>query len=257
MTTGTRRIGDFCWINMLTPHPAGALAFFGELLGWTSSEMPGVGHTVHVGGHAIGGLFDLAGPRTPPGTPPLIGLLVKVESADAAVEKVAALGGRAQPAFDIGPQGRMAVCHDPTGAELDVWEARRLLGTDVDSAHHGAPSWFELMTTDVDLAARFHAGLFGWTVVPPRESPPGLAYTTFEHGGAPVAGMMPIPPAMGQVSPRWVTYFTVDDAAEAERRAVALGGRIERRLHDVPGVGRLCGVASPQGVPFCVIQYGR
>ena len=39
---------------------------------------------------------------------------------------------------------------DPNGAEFDVWEPRKHLGTDVDSRLHGAPSWFETMTTDVD-----------------------------------------------------------------------------------------------------------
>ena len=50
MTTGTPKAGDFCWINMLTPQPAEARAFFGELLGWTYAEIPGMGHGVQVGG---------------------------------------------------------------------------------------------------------------------------------------------------------------------------------------------------------------
>jgi hypothetical protein len=33
MATGTRKTGEFCWINMLTPQPAEARAFFGTLLG--------------------------------------------------------------------------------------------------------------------------------------------------------------------------------------------------------------------------------
>ena len=33
MTTGVRRTGDFCWINMLTPNPAKAREFFAKLLG--------------------------------------------------------------------------------------------------------------------------------------------------------------------------------------------------------------------------------
>src|SRR5580704_9792854 len=237
--TGTRRTGNFCWVNMLTPEPARARAFFGELLGWTYVELPGMGHTVEVGGRPIGGLFDLAGPGTPPGTPPLIGVMVKVESADAAGEKVTSLGGRARPAFDILDHGRLAVCTDPCGAEIDLWEPRALLGTDVDSDQHGAPSWFEAMTTDVDRAASFYAELFGWTTeVTPMA---GSAYTTFKLGAAPVAGMMPITPAMGELCPRWGTYFTVKDAALAARRAVELGATLSRRLHDAPGVGRFCG----------------
>ncbi len=78
MAKGLRRTGDFCWINMLTPAPAAARAFFAELLGWAYAEIPGVGHTILVDGHAVGGLFDLASPQTPAGTPPLIGVMVKV-----------------------------------------------------------------------------------------------------------------------------------------------------------------------------------
>ncbi len=54
----TRSVGDFCWINMITPQPAAARAFFGSLLGWTFVEMPGMGHGIQVAGHDIGGLFD-------------------------------------------------------------------------------------------------------------------------------------------------------------------------------------------------------
>ena len=132
MSTGLRKTGEFCWINMLTPQPAEARAFFSQVLGWTYFEMPGLGHGVKVGGHNIGGLFDLNGPDTPPGTLPIIGVMVKVESADAVCEKVAVLGGKARPAFDIMSQGRMAVCYDPNGAEFDVWEPKKMPGTDVD-----------------------------------------------------------------------------------------------------------------------------
>jgi len=35
MTTGIRKNGDFCWINVLTPRSAEAQEFFGKRLGWT------------------------------------------------------------------------------------------------------------------------------------------------------------------------------------------------------------------------------
>ena len=46
--TGTRKPGEFCWINMLTPQPEQARDFFGKLLGWSYFEMPGIGHGVQV-----------------------------------------------------------------------------------------------------------------------------------------------------------------------------------------------------------------
>jgi len=125
MTTGTRKIGDFCWMNMLTAQPTEACAFFGTLLGWTYADMPGLGFLVKVGGREMGGLFDVAAPNTPKGTKPHIGVMVKVENADANGKKVATLGGRAQPPFDVMENGRMGVCFDPTGAAFDVWQPLR------------------------------------------------------------------------------------------------------------------------------------
>ncbi len=252
MTIGTRKTGEFCWINMLTPQPAEARAFFGKLLGWTYIEMPGIGHRVQVGGRDIGGLFDLAGPNTPPGTPPVIGVMVKVDSADATCAKVTPLGGKAKPAFDIMDNLRMAVCFDPNGAEFDVWEPKKGHGTDADSTRHGAPSWFNTMTTDVDRAAKFYSALFGW--MPEVMPMSGSNYTTFKLGAAKVAGMMPITPQMGNLRPHWLTYFTVTDAEEAAREAVEFGASLRMTMQDVPGV-RFCGITSPQGVVFRVVQY--
>ena len=253
MASGTRKVGDFCWINMLTPRPAEAREFFGRMLGWAYFEMPGIGHGVRVGGRNIGGLFDLEGPNTPPGTPPLIGVMVKVDDADAAREAVERLGGASKPAFDIIDQGRMAVCTDPNGAEFDVWEPKKMPGTDVDNALHGAPSWFESMTTDVDRATNFYSGLFGWAPeVMPRL---GSDYTTFRNGTDLVAGLIRITPARKDLRPHWATYFTVEDADEAAREAVKLGAEVHAPLQDVPGVGRSCGIRSPQGVEFHVIGY--
>ena len=255
MTTGVRKAGDFCWINMLTPEPAQAREFFGGLLGWTYIEMPGMGHLVQVNGRNIGGLFDLAGPNTPPGTPPVIGVMIKVDSADATAVKVNELGGKAMPAFDIADQGRMAVCFDPNGANFDLWEGKGSPGTDADSRDHGAPSWFETLTTDIDRAATFYARLFGW--VPQVKPMPGIVYTTFSLAGTPIAGMMQITPQMGAMPPNWGTYFTVTDAAAASKETAAKGGTICVPVREVPEVGRFCGLTSPQGVPFSVIEYTR
>lgn len=255
MATGIRKTGEFCWINMLTPQPDAAREFYARLLGWTYVEMPGVGHRVQVGGRDVGGLFDLASPQTPPGTPPHIGVMVKVGSADATVERVKALGGTAQPAFDIFDQGRMAVCFDPNGAAFDVWEPKQGEGMDADSSLRGAPSWFESMTTDVDRAAKFYSALFGWIIEPmPMDD---FTYTLFKLGDAYVGGMMAITPDMGELSPHWGTYFTVDDADAVARDAPALGATVYIPPMDVPGVGRFCGIVSPQGVPFMVMQYSE
>jgi uncharacterized protein len=252
---GTRKPGEFCWINMLTPHPKEACDFFAKVLGWTYTEMPGLGFAIKVGGHDIGGLFDSDGPNSPPGTKPIIGVMVKVESADASSEKANALGGKGLPPFDIMEQGRIGVCYDPNGANIDVWQPKAMHGTEVDTDLQGAPSWFETMTTNVELAKKFYTEWFGWTS---EDSPmPGFNYTTFKLAGQPVAGMMPITPEMGKISPYWGVYFTVKDAEASEREAVKLGAKSCMSMKSVSGVGHFCGLSSPQGVPFVIIQYAR
>jgi len=253
MTVGNRRPGDFCWINILTPQPDDARAFFAKVLDWTYTEMPGMGHRVFVNGKNIGGIFDLDAPTTPPGTPPVIGVMVKVRSADAAAEQVTSLGGKAMHAFDVADAGRMAVCFDPNGANIDVWEPKTSHGIDADSTHHGAPSWFESATTDVERASAFYSALFGWTTE--ELEMPGLTYTTFRLDDAPVAGMLPITPEMGNAQPNWSTYFTVSDVDATARQTVELGGSVSVPAQDIPNVGRFCGLVSPQGVMFYAIAY--
>ena len=251
MTTGIRKAGDFCWINILTPRPAEAMDFFARVLGWAYFEMPGIGHGMRVDGRNIGGLFDVNGPNCPPGLSPVIGVMVKVDNADAACERIVALGGRAKPAFDIGDQGRMAVCHDPNGGAFDIWEPKNMPGTDADRWLHGSPSWPELLTTDVAKATEFYSSLFGWTAE--VKSMPGMDYTVFKNGGTEIAGLMPIPHP--GIPPHWGTYFTVNDADEAARVAEAQGAKLDIPPMDIPDIGRFCGITSPQGVRFYAIQY--
>jgi predicted enzyme related to lactoylglutathione lyase len=255
MATGIRKPGEFCWINMLTPQSAEAREFFGKMLGWTYVELPGMGHLLQVSGHRIGGLFDLAHPNTPHGTPAYIGVMAKVDSADSIAEKVTSLGGTSKPAFDIMDQGRMAVCFDPNGAEFDVWEPKKGPGTDVDSSLHGAPSWFETLTTDAGRATTFYSGLFGWTPETMRSA--GTNYTVFKQGNVPVAGMLQITPHMPKMPSHWATYFTVNDVEETVREAVKLGAKVCMTMKEAEGVGRFSGLTSPQGVVFYVITYTR
>jgi len=256
MATRTRRAGEFCWINMLTPQPDKAREFFSELLGWTYTPVPGMsGHIIKVGGSDIGGLWNLADPNTPKGLPPAIGVMVKVDSADATSDKVTSLGGSARPPFDIAENGRMASCTDPNGAEFDLWEPKKQPGTDVDNTEHGAPSWFETMTTDVDGASKFYSDLFGWSSE--EMSMPEMKYTSFKQGSEYVAGMIGISAQMGDMKPHWATYFTTNDTDETSREAVDLGATVFMPPQDVPGVGRFCGITSPQGVAFYVIKYAE
>jgi predicted enzyme related to lactoylglutathione lyase len=252
MTVGSRSIHDFCWINILSPEPATAKDFFTKLFGWTYGDIPGMGYAIKAGGKDVGGLFDAKGPDGSP-TPPAIGVMVKVKSADDAGAKAAKLGGKSMPAFDVGPQGRMAVCFDPSGANIDVWEPKASAGMDADNTKHGVPSWFECLSNDPARDAKFYSDWFGWDneVVPMGT----FDYTIFKHQGAPVAGMMKLTPEMGGAPPMWGTYFTVDDVGATETLAVSLGATVCVPAMDVAGTGRFVGLMSPQGVMFYCMTY--
>lgn len=252
MPSGLRHPGEFCWINILTPDAAAAREFFARVLGWGYQEIAGLGHTILVDGHPIGGLFDIDAPQTPPDTAPILGVMLRIENADATAARVNELGGRARPAFDIGQSGRMAVCFDVSGAEFDVWQPKQMAGTAVDSNAHGAPNWFELMTTDVDGAVAFYGGLFGWQA----RQVPGTGYSVMMLGERDVGGVQAITARMGAMQPHWVTYLTVADVDATAQLAVELGGRIDLQVRDSHGV-RLCGIVSPQGVGFRVVAQSR
>ncbi len=250
-----REPGEFCWINIITPDVAKSQAFFTGLLGWTFPEMPGMGHLVMVGDSRIGGMFDLNGPQTPPGTPPVIGVMVKVKDCEATAKKVAELGGRAKPPMDIGPNGRMVECYDPSGANFDLWEPKAQAGSDVDGALEGAFSWFECYSKDGKRDSAFYQKLFGWK---PEIMPmPGFDYITFAQGENRVAGMMDMGDKMPGVAPQWAVYFTVTDIEKSVQKASKLGGEVWMPINPVPNVGRFAGLLSPQGLRFFVMQYDR
>lgn len=120
---------------------------------------------------------------------------------------------------------------------------------------HGAFSWCELMTTDVDAAKAFYSQLFGWET---EEMPmPGMTYTVVKAGGKEVGGMMLLPKEADRMPPMWNTYVTVNDIDSTARTAEQLGGKILMSPMDIPNVGRFCVVQDPQGAVIYAITYNQ
>ncbi|MCW8928895.1 MAG: VOC family protein [Gammaproteobacteria bacterium] len=118
---------------------------------------------------------------------------------------------------------------------------------------HGAFSWNELMTTDVDGAKAFYGKMFGW-VLEDMESN-GIDYTMAKKDGKEVAGIMATPPESGNMPPMWGAYVTVDDVESSARQAEELGGKIMLAPQDIPDVGRFCVISDPQGASLMLITY--
>lgn len=119
--------------------------------------------------------------------------------------------------------------------------------------YHGKPNWFELATSQGDLASAdaFYAKVFGWQIADAGMD--GFTYHLASHGGDMIAGMMELLPQMQGVPPNWLIYFDVDDADAATAKVQSLGGKVFREPADIPGTGRFAVLADPQGAAFGIL----
>lgn len=244
------------WTDLATSDEAAALEFYSGLFGWEDEPNPAgegmVYHMQKLGDDYVAAITAQQPHEAQQGIPPHWNTYITVDDLEAAVGKVAAAGGQvfAEP-FDVMDAGRMAAIADPTGAAVNLWQAKQHAGAAVRN-EAGAIAWSELSTTDVDQAGAFFAELFGLDVVkmPGTE---GMTYTMLQMGEMPVAGLLQITPEMGEMPPSWMTYFQVDDIDTGVARAVELGGQSPMPAMDGPGL-RFAVVIDPQGAIFGLMQ---
>jgi uncharacterized protein len=125
---------------------------------------------------------------------------------------------------------------------------------------HSGFVWHELMTTDPDQAQRFYAEIVGITGSLMGEGP--AAYRLAMVDDTPVGGFVgPRPDGSawpsGGPEPHWVASFGVEDADEAVRKTLELGGEVLLAATDVPGMGRAAVLRDPQGAVFGVFASGQ
>jgi hypothetical protein len=119
---------------------------------------------------------------------------------------------------------------------------------------HGRFLWYELMTTGIEAAKVFYANVVGWGT---RDaSMPGLAYSLFTVGDAPVAGLMNLPEDARRTgaTPHWIGYVGVDDVDAAVDRIKQLGGAVHVPPTDVPNISRFSVVADPQRATLALVK---
>jgi uncharacterized protein len=124
--------GTLCWTELYTTDVAGAKAFYGDLFGWRTQDMPIPGGAegtytlltpAGVGEERMhGGMMELSADELAlAGGRPYWHPVFAVSDCDATVARVTAGGGSVQ----MGPEdaegvGRLAVCLDPSGADFVV-----------------------------------------------------------------------------------------------------------------------------------------
>ena len=116
--------------------------------------------------------------------------------------------------------------------------------------------WIDLMAHDLESAAEWYGGLFGWThhVV---ESPPGAPpYAFFMSGENAVAGLGQVSDEMKAqgMPPCWNSYIATADCAATEAKARELGATITVPTMEVSGFGKLAFFMDPDGASCALWQ---
>src|SRR5256885_1759366 len=154
------------WVDLSSSDPAGSREFYSKLFGWKVEVNP----DPQYGGYALAKLNgkDVAGigPKQSPEGPSAWAVYIGTPDAEELGKKVQAAGGKViAPAFDIGPQGRMAVFQDPSGAFISGWQPAQMGGFQIGGAK-----------------------TYGWAERNAREDEKGLPLYKKEFGGPAGAG---------------------------------------------------------------------
>ena len=120
------------------------------------------------------------------------------------------------------------------------------------ATHDGTFVWYELTTPDPETARAFYAAVAGWHIA--DAGMPGAPYGIASLGDRPMAGIMAPPAGCEDLPTAWNGYIGVPDVDAMAQRVVEAGGTVHRPPADLPGVGRLAGVADPQGAPFVLFR---
>ncbi|MEU4730912.1 VOC family protein [Streptomyces sp. NPDC023588] len=262
------RTGSPNWLDLGSPDPGAAAAFYGAVFGWRhASAGPDAGGygLLQLDGKTVAGLGTLTdeGARS--------AWMVHFSTPDVrkTADAVKAGGGRIRvEPMDVMGEGWLAQATDPQGAEFALWQPGKTAGFEVASAENTL-LWVELHVPDPVAAAAFYRGLFGWRHE--EMEVPGMTYRVLSlaegdqqetsFGGiAPQAedGVAGGGEGAGGGSaaavPRWVPYFHVADVDAAVSAIEGNGGAVLMPAADVPDVGRIAWAADPAGAVFALLK---
>ena len=123
----------------------------------------------------------------------------------------------------------------------------------ISAGTHGAPTWMDLSTSDVEAAIAFYRDLLGWRIA--RHDTPMGMYAIGAIGELEVAGMMQHVPAAG-MPPTWTVFLDVQDVDTTAATVQAAGGSVLQPPLDLTAA-RIAVVADPTGGMFGIISGPR
>lgn len=119
---------------------------------------------------------------------------------------------------------------------------------------HGAFSWFELLTGDVEGSKQFYGELFGWEFK--KADNVDFDYQVVSLNAHEMAGMMDIKHCGDEkILPHWGNYITVTDIKVTLEKAKELGANVIVEITPIPKVGDFAIIQDPQGAVISMIEY--
>lgn len=253
--------GKFFWYELMTSDPRAAIAFYGDVVGWSVQPFEGGDHDYHVisgsaGPH--GGIMAIPAEAGDCGMKPWWGGYIGSADVDADVKRLADAGaGVRRPPEDIPGVGRFAVMGDPGGATFLLLRGSSPEGMDAPPPMaKGHVGWHELYSGDFDADLAFYTSAFGWGKGDAMDMGEMGSYQLISMCGGTdfnnmTGGIMPKPSEMPE--PLWLFYFAVDDIDAAVERVKAGGGAVLNGPMEVPGGAWIIQATDPQGAMFALV----
>ena len=240
--------GRFVWRELLTHDLPRAKAFYGEVFGWKTRDVP-MGDSTYTLFDASG--VEVAGAMAAPVREMPSHWLgyVHVSSVDDTLAAATAAGGKVvKPGTDIPDIGRFGIFFDDLGAATCAFSPTSE-GKPPAPPKVGEFCWESINTPDVAKTIAFYTQVYGW-----KTSPFGPDMTTFGLGDGMQNQIASITPAPAGVRAHWLNYVVVDKLAPARDRVKRLGGAILVEEIAVPGVGAFAVAQDPQQAAICLFE---
>ncbi|QSB13235.1 VOC family protein [Natronosporangium hydrolyticum] len=264
-----------CWVDLTTPDPLAAAAFYRGLFGWEitpaeSAETAGYS-LARLGDAEVAGVQAVADPTSRWRT-----YVAVADVAETANDVTDAGGTVITEPMPLPGLARVAFCRDPQGAAFGLWQPAGMPGAG-EVNKPATWNWSELNVPDPEPAARFYEAVFGWqcdtldlggeqTIMVRLPGygafleiiDPGIRQR-HETGGAPpnftdaIAWLQPLG-AGDDDAAYWSVTFAVADAVATADQAKPLGGQV--RVPPFTAGGTVVAVlADPHGASFTISQY--
>lgn len=246
--------GTFSWVDLATPDPEAAKAFYASVFSWEPEDMPAGVDRIYTmfrrDDEVVAGLYGQSEDQRAAKVPPAWTSFVTVGSADETAARAKELGGEVvTEAFDVLHAGRVAGLRDPTGALVAAWEPYDFAGAGRVN-EPGCLCWNDLVTPNAAVAERFYEALFSWTV---EEPPGGGGYRIIRNGERTNGGIMPTSLIGMDVPPHWLAYFNAGVLETALRRVREGGGKVVAGPVQLPA-GRIALATDPLGAAFALFE---